>query len=67
MPVIQLEAQPPTENLLKAVEQLDAQELERFASNVNALVAKRIWWCIFFDVCAFGFVWNPHVSSGWKN
>lgn len=41
MPVIQLEAQLPTEKLLKAVEQLDEQELEQFASNVNALVAKR--------------------------
>lgn len=41
MPVIQLEAQLPPEKLLKAVEQLDAQELEEFASNVNALVAKR--------------------------
>lgn len=41
MPVIQLEAQLPTEKLLKAVEQLGEQELERFASDVNALVAKR--------------------------
>lgn len=41
MPIVQLEAQLPTDKLLSAVEQLSEPELEQFASNVNALVAKR--------------------------
>jgi hypothetical protein len=41
MPVIQLEAQLPVDKLLSAVKQLSEPELERFALDVNALVAKR--------------------------
>lgn len=41
MPTIQLEAQLPTDKLLQAVEQLGESELQIFALDVNALVARR--------------------------
>jgi hypothetical protein len=41
MPVIQVEAQVPAAELLKAVEQLSQPDLEQFVSQVIALRAKR--------------------------
>jgi hypothetical protein len=41
MPTIQVEAQLSTDELLKAVDQLSASELERFTSQVLALRARR--------------------------
>lgn len=41
MPVIQVEAQVPAAELLKAVEQLSQPDLEQFVSQVVALRAKR--------------------------
>ena len=41
MPVVQIEAQLSTNELLKAVTQLSQRELEQFASQVMALTAQR--------------------------
>jgi hypothetical protein len=41
MPVVQVEAQLPTDELLKAVGQLNQSDLEQFVSQVIALRAKR--------------------------
>jgi hypothetical protein len=41
MPVVQIEAQLSTKELLKAVTQLSQRELEQFASQVIALTAQR--------------------------
>ena len=41
MTVIKIEAQVPSDELIKAVEQLDAPELERFIAQVIALQARR--------------------------
>ncbi|MBI4671108.1 MAG: STAS/SEC14 domain-containing protein [Chloroflexi bacterium] len=41
MPVIQLEAQVPTDKLLSVVEQLSEPELEQFARDVSTIVARR--------------------------
>ncbi|MGQ9627695.1 MAG: STAS/SEC14 domain-containing protein [Anaerolineae bacterium] len=41
MPVVQVEAQLSTDELLKAVKQLSQPELERFASQVIVLTAQR--------------------------
>jgi len=41
MTVIKLEAQLPSDELIKAVEQLDAPELEQFVAQVLALHARR--------------------------
>ena len=41
MTVIKLEAQLPSDELIKAVEQLDAPELEQFVAQVLALQARR--------------------------
>lgn len=41
MPVVQVEAQLPTDELLKAVGQLNQSDLEQFVSQIIALRAKR--------------------------
>jgi hypothetical protein len=41
MPVVQVEAQLPTDELLRAVGQLNQADLEQFVSQVIALRAKR--------------------------
>lgn len=41
MTVIKIEARVPSDELIKAVEQLDAPELERFVAQVLALQARR--------------------------
>ena len=41
MTVIKLEAQLPSDELIKAVEQLEAPELEQFVAQVLALQARR--------------------------